>query len=93
MILLLPDTVADPAVYILSGSTPVEFTVYKRALTKYGNICRLDDKATENQLTRKALIVKGDNVSSGFVEVQKLLTRYGLPPAWEILNDPPSRYR
>ena len=93
MILSLPDTVADPAVYVLSGLTPVECIVHKRALTLYGSIRRLDDKATEKQLAVRAVSVKAYSGSSWYVEVRKLLVRYGLPPALDILNNPPSKYR
>lgn len=93
MILSLPDTVADPAVYILSGSTPIECIVHKRALTLYGNICRLGEETVEKQLARRVLSVKGYNGSSWFVDIRKLLIKYDLPPAAEMLNDPPTRYR
>ena len=64
MILSLPDTVADPAVYILSGSTPTECIIHKRALTLYSNICRLGEKTVDKQLARRVLSVKGYNGSS-----------------------------
>ncbi|MEW8548126.1 MAG: reverse transcriptase family protein, partial [Candidatus Thiodiazotropha sp.] len=40
-ILSLSTTTADPAVYILSGTIPVEGLIHKRALSFFGNICRL----------------------------------------------------
>ena len=41
MILSLSVNTADPAVYVLSGTIPVEATIHKRALAFFGNICRL----------------------------------------------------
>ena len=41
MILSLPVNTADPAVYVLSGTIPVEATIHKRALTFFGNICNI----------------------------------------------------
>ena len=40
--LFLPQMVADPAVYILSGVIPLEAVIHSRALTLFGSICRLD---------------------------------------------------
>ena len=88
MILSLPETVADPAVYVLSGTAPIECVIHKRALTLYGNICRLSEDTVEKQLARRQLSVKGYRGSSWFVEIRKLLLKYGLPPAWELLDDP-----
>ena len=78
MILSLPETVADPAVYVLSGAAPIECVIHKRALTLYGNICRLSEDTVEKQLARRQLSVKGYRGSSWFVEIRKLLFKYGL---------------
>ena len=40
-ILSVPITVADPAIYILSGVLPVEALIHKRILSLFGNITRL----------------------------------------------------
>ena len=93
MILSLPETVADPAVYVLSGTAPIECVIHKRALTLYVNICRLSEDTVEKQLARRQLSVKGYRGSSWFVEIRKLLLKYGLPPAWELLDDPPTKFR
>ena len=39
-ILSLPVTMADPAVYVLSGALPIENVIHKRALVLFGSICR-----------------------------------------------------
>ena len=41
LLLSIPVTTADPAVYIISGTVPVEAAMYKRALALFGNIRRL----------------------------------------------------
>ena len=41
LLLSIPVTTADPAVYILSGTVPIEATIHKRALIVFGNITRL----------------------------------------------------
>ena len=43
-ILSLPVTVADLAVYVLSGAVPVEAVIHKKALMLFGSVCRLDDE-------------------------------------------------
>ena len=50
VIFSLPVTTADPAVYIISGTLPIEAIVHKRGLTFYGNICRLPKTSVEHQL-------------------------------------------
>ena len=60
-ILSLPITVADPAVYILSGTLPMEGIIHKRTLILYGNICRLVEssveKTTSDQRARELQLV------------------------------------
>ena len=41
-IMSLPVTVADPAVYVLSGAVSVEAVIHKKALMLFGSVCRLD---------------------------------------------------
>ena len=93
MILSLLETVADPAVYVLSGTAPIESVIHKRALTLHGNICRLNEDTVEKQLTRRQFSVKGSMGSSWFVEIRKLMLKYSLPPAWEVLDIPPTKFR
>ena len=48
-IMSLPVTTADPAVYILSGSLPVEVMIHQRVLNFFGMICRLSESSVEKQ--------------------------------------------
>lgn len=93
MILSLPDRVADPAVYIISGTIPIEGVIHKRALNLYGGICRLGEDSVEKQLARRQLSVKSFTSNSWFVAVKRLLQRYKLPDSWELLDNPPSKLR
>lgn len=68
-ILSLPQTVADPAVYILSGAIPLEAVIHSRALTLFGSICRLDESTKEKRLARRQLSVKSDSGNSWFVDI------------------------
>ena len=42
-VLSLPETVADPASYVLAGAIPIEAVVHKRALSFFGNIYMLEE--------------------------------------------------
>ena len=92
-VLSLPDTVADPASYILSGAIPIEAVVHKRALSLFGSICRLDETAVEKQLARRQLAVKSIDSCSWYVSIRKILTKYSLPDGWNLLDDPPTKTR
>ena len=43
-VLSIPSTVADPAVYLLSGALPVEAVIHKRILSLFGNLTRIRDQ-------------------------------------------------
>ena len=58
MILWLPVNTADPAVYVLSGTIPVEAAIHKPALTFFGNICPLPETTKEHHLAVRQLSVK-----------------------------------
>ncbi|MEW8547953.1 MAG: reverse transcriptase family protein, partial [Candidatus Thiodiazotropha sp.] len=91
-ILSLPTTTADPAVYILTGTIPVEGVIHKRALSLFGNICRLDDTAIEKQLAKRQLTVKNFSSKSWFIAIKKILLKYDLPDPLDLLGDPLSKY-
>lgn len=91
-ILSLPKTVANPAVYILSGTIPIEGQIHKRILTLFGNICRLDN-AIEKDVIRRQLSVKSMKSCGWAVQVRVLLLKYNLPEALMLLDDPVSKYK
>ena len=70
-ILSLPITTADPAVYKLSGTLPIEAMIHQRVLTFFGNISRLPESSVENQLSVRQLAVKTLDSNSWFVAVRK----------------------
>ena len=92
-VLSLPETVADPACYILSGAVPIEAAVHNRAMSLFGNICRLDETAVEKQLARRQLAVKSPDNNSWYIAIRKFLARYSLPDGWSLLDDPPTKTR
>ena len=90
-VLSLPNTVADPAVYIISGALPIEGVIHKRALIFYGNLCRLQESTFEKQLARSQLAIKDFNCSSWYVDLRKILVKYDLSLRWDLLDDPPKK--
>ena len=87
-----PVTVADPAMYLLSGTLPIEAMIHQRVLTFFGNISRLSDSSIEKRLAERQLAVKSLDSHSWFVGVKKLCIRYGLPDSTGILEKPRSKH-
>ena len=63
-ILSLPTITTDCAVYILTGSIPLEGIIHKRALSLFGNVWRQDENSTEQQLAARQLTLKSLNSHS-----------------------------
>ena len=63
-ILSLPNSTADPAIYILSGTIPIEGVIHKRALTLLGSNSRLPEDSVEKKMTRQQLFIKGEKSHS-----------------------------
>ncbi|MES9972509.1 MAG: reverse transcriptase domain-containing protein [Candidatus Thiodiazotropha sp.] len=87
-ILALPVNTADAAIYILSGTIPIEGYIHKRALSLYGNICRLDQTSIEWRLAERQLSTKTDKSNSWFIAVKKIFVKYGLNDPSEMLFEP-----
>ena len=83
-ILSLPVTVADPAVYVLSGAVPVEAVIHKKALMLFGSVCRLDEDSVEKRIARRQLCVKSFNSNSWFTTVRKLFFKYDIPDCCRV---------
>ena len=90
-ILSLPVTVADPAVYILSGIIPIEAVIHKRALVLFGSLCRLDEDSVEKRVACRQLCVKSFESNSWLTAVRKMFLRYDLPDCWNVVDTPPSK--
>lgn len=88
----VPVTTADAAVYILSGTIPIQGMIDQRTLGFFGNICRLSDDTLEKQLAVRQLTVKPIHSNSWFVAVKRLLVKYDLPDGLELLSNPISKF-
>ncbi|MCG8045488.1 MAG: reverse transcriptase family protein, partial [Candidatus Thiodiazotropha endolucinida] len=90
-VMSLPTTVADCAVYAVSGTIPIEATIHKRALSLYGNICRLPESSIEKQLAERQLCLKTNSSHSWFIAIKQLHFQYSLPDPTELLVDQPTK--
>ena len=91
-ILALPNSVADIAVYILTGILPIEEQMHIRALGLFNNVCRQAEDSSEKALARRQLIVKLDSSSaSWFVGIKHLHRKYELKEAISYLDEPESK--
>ena len=88
-ILSVPITVADPAIYLLSGALPVEAVIHKRILSLFGNITRLPSQSIEDRLAKRQLEIKTFRSHSWFIAVKKILIKYDLPFPETLIDDPP----
>ena len=77
-ILGVSDITADPAIYILTGTIPLEGVIHKRVLSLFGNICRLEGTSTEVRLAERQLKVKDDSSHSWYIAVKNIMRKYGL---------------
>ena len=85
-LLTLPRNTSTPAIYILAGYLPVEALIHKRALSLFGNVCRLPETAVEKQLAYRQLSVKSIQSSSWYIRIRTILLKYNLPPALDLLS-------
>ena len=92
MIPSLPVNTADTAVYVLSGTIPVEATIHKRALTFFGNICRLPETTIEHRLAVRQLSVKSFASHSWFIAEKEISIKYNLLDPYDLLRDPPTKF-
>ena len=77
-VLLLPPNTPDPAVYLLSGTLPVEAQLHIRALSFFNNICNQEEKSIEKLSARQQLRIKTIKSNSWFIEIKKMLIKYNL---------------
>ena len=61
---LAPSTTADAAVYVQTGTIPVEGVIHKRTLSLFGNVTRQDKSSIKQQLASRQLTVKSLNSHS-----------------------------
>jgi hypothetical protein len=65
--------VADPAVFILAGTLPIEAEMHIKAITLYCNITRAEKSSIEWKLAERHLTIKSHDSHSWFIEKKRAL--------------------
>lgn len=92
-LLSLPQTVANPAIYIISGMLPIEAQVDIKILSFYGNITRQEKVSIEWQLAERQLNFKALNSNSWFSHLRRIFLKYNLTDPIQYLHNPTSKYQ
>jgi len=87
-ILSLPDTVADPTVYILTGLLPIEAVIDLKVLGFFNNLCRQSEDSLEKRILIRQLTVTSDKSHSWARQIPPLLAKYGLGNAFSYIDHP-----
>ena len=92
-ILHLPTSTASPAIYLLTGCAPVEAMLHIKTLGTFRNIADIEGKPSPvvfiNSVISRQIAMKESSSSSWAVNVRKILHKYHLPSAFEVLKNPP----
>ncbi|CAC5423170.1 unnamed protein product [Mytilus coruscus] len=86
-ILSVPMSTPDPAVYILTGILPVEAQIHAKMMTFFCSICQQADSSVEKQLGKRQLTVKSSGSHSWYIEVQRVMFKYNLGRALDMLDN------
>ena len=86
----LPVSTAKEAIYLLTGILPIQGTLDQRILNLFGAICRKKGEHIWN-IALNQLINKDSSSGSWFINVNKLLEKYDLPQAADLLINPPTK--
>ena len=87
-----PPGTSTVAMYIILGQLPPSVTLARNILTLYVNLVRNPD-SIECQIIRRQLAMKNNISKSWVATVKDLLLEYGLPSAYELFCNPPSKWR
>ena len=86
-ILHLPKSTSSAAVYLMTGSLPVEAMHHRNALNLFGS-CLLRTDSTEKLLIQRQLAMKDMDSNSWVVSIRKMLYNYSLPSAFNLVVNP-----
>lgn len=87
-LLSLPQNIADPAIYILSGLLPMEAMIHLKCLTLFGNITRSSRNSIEWRLAERQLLGKSTDSKSWFIEIKKICLKYDIHDCYKYLTLP-----
>ena len=87
---LLPQESASCAIHILLGTLPVEAFLDSKVLRLFGHILRLEN-TKEKEILWSQLALKDSGSSRGIQKVRKILDKYSLLSAYDLLALPPTK--
>ena len=85
----LPDRTATASLYILTGQTPMEHHLHKRALSFLHSLIKSDGPTKE--IIRYQYVMKKRSSSSWIIYIKNSLLLYGLPDIHSLLRSPPPK--
>lgn len=88
----LPPGTANAAVLLLTGTLPIEAIIDRKVLTAYVSMCRLENSKERDIIQRQIAMKSGDS-NSHIARVKELITKYSLPSAYQLYEDPPSKLK
>ena len=83
----LPVNTANEAIYLLVGALPIEAHLDIRMLSLFNRVASINN-SKEWEIVRRQLAMKDMNSHSWVVHVRKVLSKYSLPSAFEMFNNP-----
>jgi len=86
----LPENTAIPSIYLLLGCIPLEGLIHQKLLTFFAGILRRPG-SIEYDVIRRQLAVKDLGSNSWVVQIRNILTKYGLPSAYKLIESPPGK--
>ena len=89
-LLSLPGSVANPAVYLLSGLLPIQAKIHLKALALYSSIAA-DSLSLEWRIAERQIYMDKPKTKSWFHDLKAILRKYSLPSAIVLLHNPPSK--
>ena len=94
-LLFLPKYVLKSAVYLISGTYPIEYYLHCRVIKLFSMVIS-DSSSLMRELSLRQLAVKSYQSNSWFIYVTKLFSKYSLPPPiywWKVPENIPSLLR
>lgn len=89
---MLPTTTANAAVYLITGTLPIEVQLHTRTFSYLHNPAALDESSIERQILNRQLHMKSSNALAGYA-VQRILWKYDLPSVEMILESTPNKQK
>ena len=88
----LPDRCANIPVYTLLGAKPIDVVLDSRALSFFANMIR-DKNSIEFKIINRQLAVKDADSASFTITIRRLLQKYDLPDAYDLIRNTPSKWK